>query len=155
MTALASRLLDFVDERLDHMLEAPSMWGSGESVELQILQLLELRALILEPAHTASWRAVQPEYERFLATRFPGAPPTTLAALLGARQDQLVPVLAQFVEAQRGARPRSSIERNADEIRVVERLLELGRIAAQRETGRRDTHGDRLVRLVRLVETLR
>lgn len=147
MTSLASRLLDFLDERLDHMLEAPSMWGAGESVELQILQLLEVRALILAPAHAAGWRAVQPEYERFLARQFPGSPPTTLSVRLGARQDQLTAVLGQFIEAQRAAYARSDDERNADEIRTVEGLLELGRRAAGRVSGRRDTHGDRLVRL--------
>jgi hypothetical protein len=147
MTLLASRLLDFVDERLDDMLEAPEMWGSGESVELQILQLLEIRALVLEPTPEVGWRSVQASYERYLATRFPGAPPTTLAALLGKHQDQLTTILRGFVESQRSAFPRSSSERNADEIRSVERLLELGRLAAERETKRRDTYGERLVEL--------
>jgi hypothetical protein len=45
MTPLGSRLLCFIDERLQHMLDAPEMWGSNESVEFQLLQLLEIRLL--------------------------------------------------------------------------------------------------------------
>jgi hypothetical protein len=113
MIPLVSRLLEFVDERLDHMLEAPDMWGTGESVELQILQLLEVRVLLLEPAQADDWRSVQSDYEHFLAMQFPGAPPTTLSALLGDRQDELTARLGQFIAAQRAAHPAAPA-RNGD-----------------------------------------
>ncbi len=103
MTDLASRLLEFVDDRLDHMLEAPAMWGSGESVELQILQLLEMRVVLLEPEQAEGWRSVQSDYEHFLAKQFPGAPPMTLSALLEERPGELTTLLGQFVAAQRDA----------------------------------------------------
>ncbi len=101
MTDLASRLLEFVDDRLDHMLEAPDMWGSGESVELQILQLLEMRVLLLEPEQAEGWRSVQSDYEHFRTKQFPGAPPTTLSVLLEERPGELTTLLGQFVAAQR------------------------------------------------------
>lgn len=104
MTSLDSVLLDFVDARLDHMLEAPEMWGSTESVELQILQLLEVRSLVLDPDQTDGWRSVQVDYERFLAAELPDSPPTTLAARLGNRQGELTTLLGRFVAAQRGSR---------------------------------------------------
>ena len=149
MSSFVSKLLDFIDERLVHMLDAPEMWGSGESVELQILQLLELRVLVLEPAGKPSqWRRVQADYERFLAIKFPGSPPTTLSALLGhGRQDELPALLRQFVEAQREVLMRVYEERNVDEIENVRALLELGRIMGERDANRRDTFGDRPVRL--------
>jgi hypothetical protein len=149
MSSFVSKLLDFIDERLSHMLDAPEMWGSGESVELQILQLLELRVLVLEPTGKPSqWRLVQADYERFLATKFPSSPPTTLSALLGdGREDELPVLLRQFVEAQQQVFVRVNEERNVDEIESVKALLELGRIMGERDASRRDTFGDRPVRL--------
>jgi len=98
---LATTLLRFVDERLDQMLEAPEMWGADESVELQILQLLEIRFLITaQPRSQADWRQVQADYEHFLADHLPGSPPTTLTARLGAeRRPELWSLLTAFVVA--------------------------------------------------------
>ncbi|HSK03375.1 MAG TPA: hypothetical protein VK932_19120 [Kofleriaceae bacterium] len=106
-------MLDFVDDRLDHMLEAPDMWGSGESVELQILQLLEMRVLLLEPDQEEGWRSVQTDYEHFLAKQFPGAPPTILSVLLEDRSGELTTLLGQFVAAQRDVH-RPGPDQNGD-----------------------------------------
>jgi len=148
--ALAATLLGFVDERLDHMLEAPEMWGADESVELQILQLLEIRLLIAAPPRSQDgWRQVQLDYERFLDERFPGSPPTTLTARLSAeRRRELWPLLAAFVVAQRlQYQARAAVHRNVEEIQAIDRLLAAARVAWEAERDRRDTHGSKSVRL--------
>ena len=151
MTSLRSRLLCFIDERLQHMLDAPEMWGSNESVELQILQLLEVRLLVVgastRPLHG---RDVQLDYERFLAERFPGAPPITLSALLGSqRQGDFTTLLAEFIAAQRAKHPEATaaVQRNADELRAIERLLDAARSSIESERTRRDTYGDKPVKV--------
>jgi hypothetical protein len=149
---LATTLLRFVDERLDQMLEAPEMWGADESVELQILQLLEIRFLIAAPPRSqADWRQVQVDYEHFLADHLPGSPPsaTTLTARLGAeRRQELSPLLTAFVVAQRLQHPvRAAVDRNLAEIPAIDRLLAAARLAWEAEQDRRDTHGSKPVRL--------
>lgn len=148
--ALAATLLRFVDDRLDHMLEAPEMWGADESVELQILQLLEIRLLIVAPSRNQDdWRQVQRDYERFLDERFPGSSPTTLTARLGAeRRRELWSLLAAFVVAQRAQHQvRGSGDRNLEEIQAIDRMLSAARAAWEAEPDRRDTHGSKPVRL--------
>jgi hypothetical protein len=148
--ALAATLLRFVDDRLDHMLEAPETWGADESVELQILQLLEIRLLVAAPPRTQDdWRQVQLDYERFLDERFPGSPPTTLTARLGAeRRGELWPLLTTFVVAQRLQHPvRATADRNVEEIQAIDRLLTAARASWEAERDRRDTHGSKPVRL--------
>lgn len=67
---LRSRVLRFIDERLQHMLDAPEMWGSRASVELQILQLLEVRLLVVgAPTRPLHDREVQLDYERSIPSR--------------------------------------------------------------------------------------
>jgi hypothetical protein len=148
---LGSRLLGFIDERLQQMLDAPELWGSNENVELQILQLLEIRLLVVtSPTQPLHGREVQLDYERFLADRFPGAPPITLSTLLSPeRPGELCPLLAEFVNAQRAKHSTSdaAAQRNADELRVIERLLELARSSIEREHERRDTYGDKAVKV--------
>lgn len=146
---LAATLLRFVDERLDQMLEAPQLWGADESVELQILQLLEIRFLIVSPRGPENWRQVQGDYERFLEEQLPGSPPTTLTARLGAeRRAELWPLLTAFVAEQRTRRYADAIvDRNLAEIQAIEHLLAAARAAWESERDRDDTHGSRPVRL--------
>jgi hypothetical protein len=143
MTSRESRLLKFIEERLAHMLEAPQMWGASESVELQILQLLEIRMMILGPATEGSWRCVQADYERFIATQLPGAPPTTLSSLFGQREDDVFPLLARFVSTQQKTYPSEDAvaqrNRNMDEIAKIKFLTRLLEI--------RSTYGARWVRV--------
>jgi hypothetical protein len=148
--ALAATLLRFVDDRLDHMLEAPEMWGADESVELQILQLLEIRLLIAAPTpRQDDWRQVQLAYERYLAEHLPGSPPTTLTGRLGtARRGDLWSLLGAFVAAQRLQYPvRTAVDRNLEEIQAIDRLLAAARAAWEAEPDRRDTRGSKPVRL--------
>lgn len=134
----------------NHEAEYTEMWGADESVELQILQLLEIRLLIAAPPRSQDgWRQVQRDYERFLDERFPGSPPTTLTARLGAeRRRELWSLLAAFVVAQRVQHPvRAAVDRNLEEIQAIDRLLAAARAAWEAEPDRRDTHGSKPVRL--------
>jgi len=137
MTWVVSKLIDFIDERLNHMIEAPSMWGSSESVELQILQLLEIRSLVLSaPDGQSHWHHVQADYERFIAAHLPGAPPTTLSVLLDHEPSKLIPLLAQFVAEQRRAQSSgdSVQSRNAWEFFVIESIMAKMRPTLEKES---------------------
>jgi hypothetical protein len=72
MTALRDTVVRWVDQRIEAMLDALPMWGSPEAVELQVLLLLEVRALALRPDQTlAEPRRVLDTYIAHLAQRFP------------------------------------------------------------------------------------
>jgi len=133
---LEQRLLGFIDRRLKSMLRAPAVWGSDEGVELQVLQLLELRLVALAPLPDSIRDSrVQDEYVRYLATEFPGSPPETLDALLERfdRRAEFSALLGRFVEHQlqrpvvRALDFAARAERedtNAKEIRIVQELLQ-------------------------------
>jgi hypothetical protein len=103
MTSVEGRLLRYIDERLMDMIQAPEMWGANESVELQIIQLLEVRYLVLNPlAQGTRSRQVFHAYVGFLAARFPDDPPEPLSALLAryGREPEFAALLGNFVQAQ-------------------------------------------------------
>lgn len=56
------RILQYLDDRLQHMLAAPELWGSAEAVELQVVQILELRHFVLNPTTKAGEREVLARY---------------------------------------------------------------------------------------------
>lgn len=97
------RILQYLDDRLQHMLAAPELWGSAEAVELQVVQILELRHFVLNPTTKAGEREVLARYARFLAALFPSNPPETLSALLAAhcRHDEFERRLGDFVRTER------------------------------------------------------
>ncbi len=104
MTPTERRVLAFIDTRLESMLRAPAVWGSDESVELQVLQLLELRLVVMAPLPALKQdRRVQDAYEAYLLRIFPGAPPETLTSLLAGskRQAELSSLLDRFIKQQR------------------------------------------------------
>lgn len=49
MSALRDTLLHWIDKRTSDMLAAPRAWGSDEAIEMQVLLLLQFRALTLRP----------------------------------------------------------------------------------------------------------
>lgn len=150
MTWVVSKLIDFIDERLNHMIEAPGMWGASESVELQILQLLEIRSLVLgAPDAQSHWHHVQADYERFIAAHFPGAPPTTLTVLLDQESIKLIPLLAQFVEEQRRVQSSSDFlrNRNAREVAMIESIMAKVRARFENERERPENYHLRPVRV--------
>lgn len=83
MSALRDRLRIFLDQRLHSLAARPEIWGSAESVELQALQLLHVRAVVSAPdAMEPDARdpgGMRERYVAFLRTHFPGAPPVPLA----------------------------------------------------------------------------
>ena len=98
MTALRDTVVRWVDQRIEAVLAAPPMWGSPEAVELQVLLLLEVRALALRPDQTlAEPRRVLDTYIAHLAQRFPQGGSRPLHELITGDDEVLL-------EARRGAR---------------------------------------------------
>ncbi|WP_437710865.1 hypothetical protein WMF45_38010 [Sorangium sp. So ce448] len=50
MSALRDTILHWIDKRTSDMLRAPRAWGSDEAIEMQVLLLLQFRALALRPS---------------------------------------------------------------------------------------------------------
>ena len=99
MSSFQRRMLDFIHGQLEAIHLRPGMRGPDIAVELQILQLLEFRSVVLRPTtEEANPRAVMDAYEAFLARRFPGAPTLPLASLLARdeRSAELRAVLDEF-----------------------------------------------------------
>jgi len=72
-----------IDQSLDLLTGAPRMWGSPESMELQVLLLLEMRAVASRP-HVMRGRpsGLRDAYEQFIRSLFPDAPPMMLSSIL-------------------------------------------------------------------------
>jgi hypothetical protein len=99
MRPLSETMVEYIDGKLDAILRAPPMWGSDEAVELQVLQLLEMRALAIRPEVVkARRRPILDPYVGFLRRKFPEAPTMNLAALLeqGGRRGELAAILGEF-----------------------------------------------------------
>lgn len=98
MSALRDTIVAWTDQYLQEILAAPRMWGSLEAVEMQVLQLLEVRALALRPnQEIASPRRVLDSYAAFLRGRYPNQPALPLFQLLEAQEEQdFVRTLAEF-----------------------------------------------------------
>lgn len=103
MSSLRDTLIKFMDERLESLLRVPEMWGSDESVELQVLQLLELRWLTLQPHARGELEQIQRDYIRYVREQFPQEPPESLAAILArhGRSAELPKLLGGFIAEQR------------------------------------------------------
>jgi hypothetical protein len=99
MSAWYATLLRFLDTRLDALLRTPALWGSSESVELEFLQLMEVRTVLVRPSLAEkALRCLQLAYEAFVQQYLPGAAPETLASLLAAghQDERLVELLGEF-----------------------------------------------------------
>lgn len=83
MTALRDYALARIDRILDELERAPLMWGSPESVELQGVLLMELRALLVSPsADQQHPRRVFEDWCAFVTRRHPEAGNRLLAAVM-------------------------------------------------------------------------
>jgi hypothetical protein len=96
-----AQVLGFVEERMAAILERPDGWGAPESVELQVLLLVEMRHTVLGMAKEHVDR-VNDRYQAFLDKEVPGRP-TSLGARLGLSHRAtpgFVAVLQRFVQAE-------------------------------------------------------
>lgn len=103
MTTSEQRLVRFIEKRLKQFLATPEMWGSDESVELQVIQLLEIRLLLLTGStNFAQADQIMQQYLRFLARQFPNNPPEPLPLLLArhGRGEEFKNILNQFVDQE-------------------------------------------------------
>ena len=83
MTAGERRLLEFLGGRLEAMLHRPDQWGPPLVVEQLVLQLLEMRALVLDPAVAVNQKhRIIRSFVRFMKESVPDATPEPLAVQL-------------------------------------------------------------------------
>jgi hypothetical protein len=97
------RILEFIASRLESMLRRPRMWGSLLSVEDSILQLLELRRVLLVPSASASdTQRLMQTYTQFISRALDNATAEPLAIQLE-RQDraaEFTSYMAKFIDAE-------------------------------------------------------
>jgi hypothetical protein len=136
------RILEFIASRLESMLRRPAVWGALLSVEERILQLLELRRVLLVPSASAhdTQRLVR-TYARFIAHELEGATAEPLAIQLErrGRSAEFSSFMARFVDSelatflveQRGTADEGEPSVRASEIDATERVLESLRLDAE------------------------
>lgn len=83
MSSTEDNIVTYVDEQLAAIFAAPEMWGSSEAIELQVIQLLEVRALTLRPEiEKQNPRGVLEAFQSLVSEEFPNAPPYPLHGLV-------------------------------------------------------------------------
>jgi hypothetical protein len=150
VSALRDRLRTFVDHRLQSLVTTPEVWGSPESVELQVLQMLQVRALVLVPEQgDRDPGATREHYVSFLRARFPDAPPMPLAQHVAADAslERFVEILRQFIEEERarqkvpsrgGSPPTSSGSSASEPVEMPAKMIEAhGRFSYKRSRAHR------------------
>lgn len=103
------RLLQFIDARIESILHRPTAWGSLESVEDQILQLLELRHFVLDPrkdpqTNAPDTRPLMCRYTRYISRVLPKSTAEPLSSQLTARgrTEEFSALMRQFVQSDTG-----------------------------------------------------
>lgn len=86
---LGARIIEWIDERIQEILAAPRMWGASlEAVELQVLTLLEVRAMASNiDRELAQPRRVLDAYVTLLSDRFKNRPSRPLYEHVGDEGD--------------------------------------------------------------------
>jgi hypothetical protein len=88
MSARRELLVEWIDRRTREIVATPRMWGAAEAVEMQVLQLLEMRVFALRPElERENPRLVMDAYVAFLRDRFPTSAPAPLCSLVGGAPD--------------------------------------------------------------------
>ena len=142
------RILEFISSRIESMLRRPSVWGSLLSVEERLLQLLELRRVLLVPTASAGdTQRLMKTYLRFIAAVLDDATAEPLAIQLErrGRSSELTGLLARFVESElatflveeRGEAEASDPAARAAAIETTARILESLRMDAEARAQRR------------------
>jgi hypothetical protein len=100
------RILEFISARIESMLRRPSVWGSLLSIEERLLQLLELRRVLLVPTASAGdTQRLMKTYVQFIAAVLDDATAEPLAIQLErrGRSAELTGLLARFVQSELAA----------------------------------------------------
>ena len=136
MSPVENRLLAFVASRLESMLRRPAIWGSLLSVEERILQLLELRRVLLVPSMSADdTHQLLRSYSRFISEALDDATVEPLASQLEqrGRAGEFSVFMRRFVERELAEflvdidhSEDPAIER-AERIETMDRILTLMR----------------------------
>ena len=95
-------LVLWTDQRIRDILDAPRMWGGClESVEFQILTLLQVRAVLVDPAREfQAPRRILDEYVRALSERYQVSPPAPVHQFVGEEDDaRFVQIMTDLAEA--------------------------------------------------------
>lgn len=93
------RIVSFVDQTIQAMLERPRMWGSPRCVEGQLMRLLEVRIVALQPEAPLEIAGdVQRAYLAFMEAEIPGSPPTSLFTRVGEDEHRHGMLLRKFCE---------------------------------------------------------
>lgn len=83
MSALRDTILRWIDKRTSDMLAAPRAWGSDEAIEMQMLLLLQFRALALRPDFDqGDPGSLVDDYMEYLTRAYPGRPHTPLHRII-------------------------------------------------------------------------
>lgn len=91
------RITQFIDETVGAMLENPGFWGGLSSVELQVVRLLEVRALARDKDTSYEAAAsVHDRYVRYLGERFSDQPSCLLSDLVKGNLEAFKSTLAAF-----------------------------------------------------------
>jgi hypothetical protein len=142
------RILEFISSRLESMLRRPAVWGSLLSVEERILQLLELRRVLLVPSEsTNGTQRLVRTYTQFIARTLDNATAEPLAIQLErrGRSGEFASVMARFIETELATflaeeHPRSDdvyAAAQPTEIEATARVLEALRMDAEARARRR------------------
>lgn len=95
-------VVKFIDQTLADMTTRPAFWGPLPAVELQVLRLLEIRLLLVDPrAHDTDVSDVARAYWDSLARDFPGSDTVSLRTRVGNDIDAFSRWLAKFCAEQR------------------------------------------------------
>lgn len=132
MSPAEDRLLGFVASRLESMLRRPAIWGSLLSVEERILQLLELRRVLLVPSLSANdTHRLLRSYAQFISEILDDATVEPLASQLEqrGRADEFSAVMGKFVERELAeflvdtARSEEPAIERTEQVETMERIL--------------------------------
>ena len=117
MTTRDDEVERFIEIRLESMLRRPEIWGSLETVEQLVLQLLELRAVLHDPSVRASanTQAIMERYGRFLANELGDNSAEPLPCRLARldRKREFAALLHKFTRAERALLPRRPVTTRA------------------------------------------
>jgi hypothetical protein len=108
MSALHDMLIAWIDTRIENMLAAPRAWGSNEAIEMQVLLLLEMRALVLNPRELATPRRVFDAYATYLSKTYPTMPHRPLFQIV--ETDHLGHALAEELRRAVNVLTRTAME---------------------------------------------